>query len=510
MTTDKLIVTNRSALQEKYGTAGLKQILAALKKLIAADKKKGLTDRLAFLDEKKDMAKVKGRAVIDATDPEQNKAAIDALFRFYQPDYLLLAGAQDVIPHCRFRIVIPRDDDNFVPSDTPYACEAAFSREAGDFIAPSRVVGRLPDITGSSDPSYFLSLIDNSIRWKPLSLKEYDAYFSMSVQWWESSTRTSLRHIFEKSNGLLLSPPSLGPFNGNQLAARVHFFNCHGGYRTPEFYGQKTERSQTPVCFQSSGLAGKISFGTVVAAECCYGGLLYNPYRPGPIDPPICNTYLREGAMGFAGSTTAAYGPSSGQGAADYITQYFLISIRKGASLGRAFLEARQRFVEKGDVQMDPMDLKTIIQFLLLGDPSITPVEENPKASEGASAVKTILNPKEHAAKERKERRLKLGQKGAYIASTSAAPRPMKARPAPSLKRQLSEVLKTYRFDADDSMVYGYRQPRNGRAKALSALPQTRYHLYGRKPQDEDKGVHVLVVQEVNNKVMEVKEYVRK
>jgi hypothetical protein len=110
-------------------------------------------------------------------------------------------------------------------------------------------------------------------------------------------------------------------------------------------------------------LKNKISYGNVTAAECCYGALLYNPTRPDKIDPPICNSYLQNNAIGYVGSTAIAYGPSDSLGGADYMTQYFLIAIRKGASMGRAMLEAQQRFVEKGDVRMDPADLKTIIQF---------------------------------------------------------------------------------------------------------------------------------------------------
>ena len=45
-----------------------------------------------------------------------------------------------------------------------------------------------------------------------------------------------------------------------------------------------------------------------------------------------------------------------------------------GASLGRAALVARQRFVQQ-TAELDPVDLKTLGQFNLLGDPSIHPVE---------------------------------------------------------------------------------------------------------------------------------------
>ena len=81
---------------------------------------------------------------------------------------------------------------------------------------------------------------------------------------------------------------------------------------------------------------------------------------------------LFEGAYGYFGSSTIAYGPAEGNGAADLITQYFLLAMLDGASLGRAALLARQRFVQQ-TAELDPMDLKTLGQFNLLGDPSVHP-----------------------------------------------------------------------------------------------------------------------------------------
>jgi hypothetical protein len=513
MDIDKIIVTNRSALQNKYGSAGFKKIQAAVKQLIAADKKRNLSSLLVFADIASVMKKAKGKPVKDPTDPEQFKNAIDSLFNHYKPDYVMLLGATDIIPHCRFRIPIPDDDDTFIPSDVPYACETPFSRNAGDFIAPGRVLGRLPDITGVNDPSYLITLIQNSINWKPLKSSAYKNYFSLSVKWWKKSTQTSLMNIFQDNKKLELAPPTEGPFTKTDLSPMMHFFNCHGGLRTSEFYGQPNENSNSfPVCMESNMLDKKISYGTVTAAECCYGGLLYNPNRPNKIHLPISNTYLKNNAIAFVGSTTAAYGPSDSQGGADYITQYFLIAIQKGgASTGRSFLEAQQRFVEKGDVKMDPTDLKTIIQFLLLGDPSITPIEGSPKTTPGKTPVKSIMNKDAHETKERKERRLKLAEKSIYINSTSDAPVKIEVPIRGKLKTDIKKALRIYKFKDEKKISYGFKKGRRGKAKNIPVDRNYRYHVYS----DLKKGevidtLRLLVIQDVNNKVMEVKEYVRR
>jgi hypothetical protein len=512
MTIDKVIISNRTALQSKYGKAGFQKIHSAVKKLIAADKRRDLRSLLIFVDDTAAMKKAKSKVVKDETDAEQFKNAVDSVFRHYTPDYILLLGATDIVPHCRFRIPIPDDDDTYVSSDVPYACEAPFSRNPGDFIAPGRVLGRLPDITGANDPSYLIRLIENSIKWKSQKLSAYKNYFSLSVKWWRKSTQISLKNIFEKDSKLKLAPPAIGPYTKPELAPLMHFVNCHGGERTSEFYGQANEHSDKyPVCLESAMLANKVSYGTVAAAECCYGGLLYNPNRPTKIHSPISNTYLQNGAVAFVGSTTAAYGPSDSQGGADYITQYFLIAIQKGASCGRAFLEAQQRFVEKGDVKMDPTDLKTIIQFLLLGDPSVTPVEDQPKTTPGKTPVKDIMNRKEHNTKERKDRRLKLSQKSIFINSTTDTPTRIDATVTGSVKADINKALRSYKFKAGKKFTYGFRRKAKSKAKTIANPGSYRYHIYSdlKKGQIIDR-LRLLVIQEVDNKVMEIKEYVRR
>jgi hypothetical protein len=512
MEIDKIIVSNHAALLQKYGTVSLKKILDQIKKLIVADKKRNINSLLVFVDDKVSMKKAKGKIVTDVTDPEQYKNAIDSLFHFYTPDYIMLLGAQDIIPHCKFRIPIPDDDDRFVTSDAAYACEAPFSRNAGDFIAPSRVVGRLPDITGVKDPAYLIALIQNSINWKPLKAAQYKSYFSLSVKWWQKSSKESLKNIFQNSTKLKIAPTATGPYTKPELNAMMHFYNCHGGLRTAEFYGQPSEKSESfPVCMESSFLDGKLSYGNVTAAECCYGGLLYNPLKPTNIQIPIANSYLKNNAIAFVGSTTAAYGPPEGQGAADYITQYFLIAVLKGASTGRAFLEAQQRFVEKGDVKMDPMDLKTIIQFLLLGDPSLSPVEEMPKTTPGKTPIKTIMNKDVHEKNERKDRRKKLQEKSVYIGNTNDAPIKIESDPKGALKTDIQKVLKENNFSSDGKMSYGFKKKKNAKSKGPGTKQAYRYHVYSRMQQNEKiNTVRLLVIQEVDNKIMEIKEYVRR
>jgi len=96
---DKIIVSNRSVLTAKYGAAGLVKIKKSVDVLIAADDKRGINSRLVYLDDAASMKKYKGNAVTVHTSPRQNKEAIDAIFRSAAPEYLMILGAIDVVPH---------------------------------------------------------------------------------------------------------------------------------------------------------------------------------------------------------------------------------------------------------------------------------------------------------------------------------------------------------------------------------------------------------------------------
>ena len=130
---DKIIVSNRAALTAKYGATGLKKIREGVASLVEADAKRGLKTRLVFLDEAADMKKFKGKAVTSASAMRENKDAIDAIFRTANPEYLMILGAPDIVPHQDMSnpAFAPPDDDpdKFAFGDLPYACDASYSRD---------------------------------------------------------------------------------------------------------------------------------------------------------------------------------------------------------------------------------------------------------------------------------------------------------------------------------------------------------------------------------------------
>lgn len=362
----KLMVTNRSALLAKYGAAGFTNIETALQSLIHADAARGIATTLAYLDDP-----VRVVFVTTAKDAKQNKDAIDALWTGENWDYLTILGAPDVVPHQDLDDPGTHDDDRSVPSDLPYACSAPYSRTISDFLSPDRPVSRLPDRMGETDASDFVCVIDNATLSTPASRESFSTYLGITAKVWQGSTDLSLSNIFGPGSVARPSPMD-GPFwNSTELGSMAHFINCHGTPGDPTFYGQSG--SSYPEAHRASHFFSKIRAGTIVSAECCYGAEFYDAGALG-LHPPIANTYLTSGCVAYMGSTNIAYGPPVGNGAADLICQYFLIELLSGESVAAAGLRSRLKYIASAGT-MGPIPLKTIAQFLVVGDSSLYPVQ---------------------------------------------------------------------------------------------------------------------------------------
>jgi hypothetical protein len=166
-----------------------------------------------------------------------------------------------------------------------------------------------------------------------------------------------------------------------------------------------------------------------------------------------------------------------------------LESVRKGASIGRAALEARQQFAQ-GAAQLDPVDLKTLAQFILLGDPSVHPIT--------ASTPTTVPKSSEVKAERafRAERRQKLRSMGGFLVQNTATA--SKASTAARSRGALTATLARIAVKAglDDKVLFTAFDVRPGsatqaRMKTKAAPPVTRYHLSIGKP----KGIAPVGVQ---------------
>ncbi|MGD9906302.1 MAG: hypothetical protein AB7U83_22750 [Vicinamibacterales bacterium] len=424
----KILVTNRRALTAKYGASGVKAIQSAVKALAAADARRGFATSLVFLDG----AALGAARVTDPSDPAEHKAAVDAVAKRHRPEYLVILGAPDVVPYqdLKNKLHDPADPDSdpdrFAGSDLPYACEAPYSQNVAMFLGPTRVVGRIPDLVGASTPTYLLKQLAASATATPAPRP--DSCFALSAKVWVKSTTLSVRNILGAVPVVLTSPTAGPSFAAAQLRQRVHFVNCHGNESDHTFSGE-FPKDVYATAMDARKLAG-ISPGTVAAFECCYGAELYAP--AGLPAMSIANTYLARRAAGVVAATTIAYGPAVGNANADVICQLFLEQVLKGASLGRALLEARLAYVRQQSV-VDPYDEKTLAQFVLLGDPSLHPFVDG-TGTAPTTAKSPRANAAAHAA--RLQRRVRLMTAGERLSRETAYTVPAKA------PRQAAAVLR--------------------------------------------------------------------
>ena len=207
----KIIITNYAALTAKYSKAGVTKIRARLAKMILGDNKRDLLTSVHDLGTAS--ARYNLPALPPNAPPSQVKRAVDAVCKTETPEYLMILGSWDVVPPQKLGNPVfspPDDTDAVVESDLPYACEKTYDDLIEQFVGPTRVVGRLPDIEGATEPSYLLELLDIAINWQGRDYADYIEYFGLSAKVWKKSTELSVYQTFGSIASLQLAPPG-GP-----------------------------------------------------------------------------------------------------------------------------------------------------------------------------------------------------------------------------------------------------------------------------------------------------------
>ena len=504
---DKILVTNCAALKEKY-KGGLRAVLHAVRDLIAADKRRGLVTQLVDISNRDQMRRLKCKAVTSPDNERQCKDAVDAIYTNLNPDYIVLLDGPDVVPHLTLKNPAQGDGDGNVPSDLPYASNAPYtSRDPTKYAAVTRVVGRVTGVKGAAKPNAIIKQLMAAAVYKGRKRADYMDHFTISARVWVNSTKLSDENIFGSAK-VNTCPPTASPRVRRMLAPLSHFINCHGAEVDPHFYGQRGKNY--PVAMASADVSAGTKRNTIIAAECCYGAQLFDPQQADNI-LPICNSYLETGAIAFLGSTTIAYGDSDDNSAADLLTQYFIIDALSGASFGRAFLQARQKFVQTQKME-DPVNVKTLAQFILLADPSLQPCQD---VGPQAGADPNIIDFR--AA--RKTRRVALVAAGQSAADGSGFPGKKILQPSRTLHELVRKLARRHGFRArkqDISSFHVIGGARYGAVlKARGVKEKVVLVIEHRLAPAKKKSkilpqTHILVAHAHDNRVTKIAEYFRR
>lgn len=390
-----IILSSREGLAGKYGPQTAAVIDEELRRLAGqVHKRRGWTALVYYPDDAECTARF-GLTPVNPHSAWKIKHALvdldEALSkRGEMIGALLIVGEDSVIPF--HRLPNPTDDlDGEVLSDSPYA-----TRDVNYFI-PEWPVGRLPGETGP-DAGLLLDEIRETVRYHSRHIK---SRLSFGKEWWlwmrerlerlmPTSPKPSFGYtaaVWRRSSlavfrpigaphTVLASPPSAsGSINPKQiLGASLGYYNLHGLEDSPAWYGQRDPYEpgifpDYPIALSPADLHKNGRAPRFVFSEACYGGLIHGKKE----GDSLALKFLAMGTLGVVASTCMAYGSiNTPLIAADLLGNMFWQHLKAGRPVGEALLRAKVDLVREMNRRqgyLDGEDQKTLISFVLYGDP---------------------------------------------------------------------------------------------------------------------------------------------
>ncbi|HEY9077256.1 MAG TPA: hypothetical protein VIO61_12045 [Anaerolineaceae bacterium] len=403
-----VIFSSMVGLSSQYGPQTAAVIVEEMRNLATAIRKKPYWGSLVFCPDDPEICKQLGMTPLDNNDPWKLKLALADLDQILGKKgemigSLLIVGGPQVVPF--HNLPNPIDDlDAQVPSDNPYGTLD------GNYFVPEWPVGRLVGEDGtdagllleqirlitqrydrlvktkgikkSLAPS-FSDFLQYLIRLLGQSNRKYDKNclgFTAAV--WQKSSKAVYKMIGDPEK-VLNSPPEIsGSLDTSKLGGmKLQFFNLHGVDDAPEWFGQRDPADPAggpdyPIAITPADLKKNGSAPRVVFTEACYGGHVLRK----KVDQSIVLKYLSLGTQAFVGSTCVSYGsvdvPLIG---ADLLGEFFWKHVKAGEPVGMGLMQAKMELVREMNRRqgyLDPEDQKTLISFVLYGDPLL--VYEDP------------------------------------------------------------------------------------------------------------------------------------
>ncbi len=408
-----VLLASRKGLESVYGAEAADQVDAALRLVIPAISRRKTWNCLIYYPDAPQYSSLPALQKLQAVppgDPWAFKLALADLDKILssQGDMIgavLIVGGPEVIPFHRLPNPID-DDDAEVLSDNPYS-----TRDENYFI-PEWPVGRLPgggkfqvDLLVQQIktiasyhmqqskplpwPKRIWSEIRRMLAELGISLPRPASSFGYSAAIWRRASLSVFRPIGDPQ-ALQVSPPiSVGesdPNNENgtepasatqvRLHGRLGYFNLHGSEEANEWFGQRDpnepgESAEFPIALRPEDipLNNGQKIPQIVFSEACYGANIKNRTA----NEAIAMRFLHAGSLAVAGSTCISYGSiATPLIAADLLGRTFWRFLGEGCVVGEAMRRAKislAREMTRRQGYLDGEDQKTLISFVLYGDP---------------------------------------------------------------------------------------------------------------------------------------------
>jgi hypothetical protein len=309
-----------------------------------------------------------------ATTAAGLRADLQSALTLYPEAAVLLIGGVTTLPFFELAPNPATDADLTIQSDNPYGL-AGSSEKPLEVYLPERLVGRIPDHPGD-DAKRFIKRIQRLCAVSARTRTSTYSYSLSTVSWKGTSA------LIAKAAGLsktLDLAPTRAPADftkpGVVAAGTSHFhFNLHGSDRTAPWYGENAARTSQPAALDPSSVAALSSQAVIddslALSQACYGSFLRR--RGGDRTPAdaLSLRFLEDGAAAFVGSTCIAYGASTAMQCSDITAAEFLKAALAGASLGLSLHRSRQAVARSAGSPPSGAVLKTLLQFVLFGDPT--------------------------------------------------------------------------------------------------------------------------------------------
>lgn len=316
---------------------------------------------------------------------------------------VLIVGGEDIIPF--HHLPNPTDDpDADIPSDNPYATPDE------NYFVPEWPVGRIPSGAGQNPEPLLRALRNVATPHSDPSKRAHRNWlvrlwlrlighreeigispsFGYSANVWKHASLAVYTTIGDPRH-LLTCPPvdaAALPADG-LLPARLSYFNLHGIEDGPEWYGQRSADDvgsvpEYPVALRPADVSNHGRAPAIVFSEACYGANILGK----TVEDALCLRFLDSGSRAMVASTKIAYGsvttPLIG---ADLLGFYFWQNVRDGLPAGEALRRAKLQMAQEMHERqgfLDGEDQKTLIEFVLYGDPLATATDVRSKGAKRA------------------------------------------------------------------------------------------------------------------------------
>ncbi len=390
-----VILTTRAGLTAQYGKTGYQRIWKALRSLEAALRSRYREGVILLAADDPESAARYGASPAEADDPWAVKLLlhdISAWLRAHRQriGVVLIAGGEKVVPFHKLPNPV-EDDDPDVPSDAPYGSDDE------DYFVGKWPVGRLPG-DATARPAVLLRQIRRVIeRQQEDAIRRTRAWrlgYWMQQAWgwlsggrqampdtvgytaavWWPATLAVIRPV-GSARDVLASPPTGAPdfVSSGLYPATLGYFNLHGVRDDSPWFGQCDPRKvcaeDFPVALRPEDVGRNGEVPRIVFSEACYGGYL----RGRSLEQSVALQFLAHGAQAVAASTSLSYGSLRRPLiAADLLGHIFWNLVAGGVPAGEALRRARIGLiaeVKKRQGFLDAEDQKTLISFVLYGDP---------------------------------------------------------------------------------------------------------------------------------------------